>query len=366
MNTSVDVMPEIAVFVAGVRARLSDLDPEVRDELTEGLEADLSELVAEHGGQQPPGEVQYGEVQYGEVQAHQGEVSIEMIVGTPEAYADELRAAAGLPPAVEPAERSRALPDVAGMLDRSRARWERVVARPGVVNGIWSFLVVLRPVWWVCRAWVAVQVADLMFGNWPRTFIPSIGGQLIGILVLLAAVVISVRIGQGRIWPGHTSGPSPTFQRLVLLGLNSLAVLLGPTAVAEVQNYNDYSSLAVDRYGPALNRDGLTYNGQRICDLQPYDADGDPLQGVQLFTREGRPIDAQCDGLPRQRPWMLGDVERWNVFPFGSKTRSDPEPVFQTPNVLKVPAVTSPVPSEESEKPVVESPGPEGTGVGAD
>lgn len=57
ININLTVLPEVAEFVGRVRLRLSDLEPEVRDELTDGLEADLSELVAEHGGSQPLGEI---------------------------------------------------------------------------------------------------------------------------------------------------------------------------------------------------------------------------------------------------------------------------------------------------------------------
>ena len=67
MNAT-DVRPEVASFVARVREQLSDLTEDEREELTGGLEADLSEQLAE-GGQLPD----------------------------PTQYADELRAAAGLP-----------------------------------------------------------------------------------------------------------------------------------------------------------------------------------------------------------------------------------------------------------------------------
>lgn len=72
MNTTdLRVRPDVAAFVARVRELLADLPEEERLELTEGLEADLSDQVAEQGGG---------------------------VLGDPEAYARELRTAAGLEP----------------------------------------------------------------------------------------------------------------------------------------------------------------------------------------------------------------------------------------------------------------------------
>ena len=68
---SVVVAPEVAQFVAAVRAELADLDPEVVEELTGGLEADLTDSL-----EAAPGNG----------------------FGDPAAYAAELRSAAGLPP----------------------------------------------------------------------------------------------------------------------------------------------------------------------------------------------------------------------------------------------------------------------------
>ena len=44
-----DVRPEVEEFVAEVRRHLADLPADDRDDLTEGLAADLSDLVSERG-----------------------------------------------------------------------------------------------------------------------------------------------------------------------------------------------------------------------------------------------------------------------------------------------------------------------------
>jgi len=67
-TTRLEVRPEVADFLDKVRARLSDLTDEEREELLGGLEADLSELVSDGG-------------------------SVAEL-GDPRAYADELRSAA--------------------------------------------------------------------------------------------------------------------------------------------------------------------------------------------------------------------------------------------------------------------------------
>ena len=55
MNTTeLPVRPDVSAFVARVRELLADLSEEDRLELTEGLEADLTDQVAEHGGECSP------------------------------------------------------------------------------------------------------------------------------------------------------------------------------------------------------------------------------------------------------------------------------------------------------------------------
>lgn len=137
-TTRFGVRPEAERFVAAVRARFVDLDDEEREELLGGLEADVSELVADQGS---------------------------AVLGDPVVYADELRSAAGLP---QPARRRRFGTggglDLGAKLDAGRARWDGLVGREGVLP-IWTVLATLQPAWWALRAWaVAVVVARLVPG----------------------------------------------------------------------------------------------------------------------------------------------------------------------------------------------------------
>ncbi|HEY0775806.1 MAG TPA: hypothetical protein VGD51_17100, partial [Nocardioidaceae bacterium] len=65
-----ETRPEVSAFVGKVRDRLADLTDEEREELVGGLEADINELVEDGGS--------------------------VAALGDPRAYADELRAAAGI------------------------------------------------------------------------------------------------------------------------------------------------------------------------------------------------------------------------------------------------------------------------------
>ena len=180
-----------------MREHLADLSADERDELLDGLDADLSEQLSE-GGALPD----------------------------PTAYAAELRAAAGLP-AARPARlrgARRSLGIVAAPDDR-RTRWLALTARNDVTRQAWSMLEAVRPAWWVLRAWVAVSLLDALAGPWENlTLLPTLGAPVLGPVLLLAAIVLSVLVGQGRLWPG--SGPDRTrLARLVLAALNLVAIL---------------------------------------------------------------------------------------------------------------------------------------------
>ncbi len=73
MNDTVAM--EVRDYVVGVRAALADLPPEDVEEFTTGMEADLAERLAEPG-----------------------DGTLRDRLGEPDAYAAELRSAAGLPP----------------------------------------------------------------------------------------------------------------------------------------------------------------------------------------------------------------------------------------------------------------------------
>ena len=183
-------------FVSAVRDHLCDLPAAERDELTEGLEADLGDLVAEHGTD---------------------------ALGDPAVYADELRVAAGHGEAPAVLGRDRGLRGAAGdALDAAHASWDRLLdALPADLGGL---VRALQPVWWVTRGWVAWMVvqdvrsqssAIVVNGPW---------------LVLLAVlVVLSIQLGR-RSWGTARLLAGSLLARVVLVGLNVLAVGMAPGA----------------------------------------------------------------------------------------------------------------------------------------
>jgi len=334
MNTTeLPVRPDVAAFVARVRELLADLPEEERLELTEGLEADLADQVAEQGGG---------------------------ALGDPEAYARELRAAAGLEPAARRRVRLRRAMSVSEALDDARTRWDAVVGHPRVAP-VWAIVAALRPAWWVFRAWVAavlVCIALPGYTVWGFTWLPGVSNE-VGLLVLAVCVVGSTLVGMGRLVPGGDRG---TPMRIVLIGLNLFAVAMIP--VAE-QHYQDAEWAQTREYGftgTVSTGSGVTNRGREVCNIAAYDAEGQPLVGVQLFDQAGRPLDVRCwRQHDRTVPWVLGDVTRWNVFPLGereqpARTQEQREDLlgaaFPTPDRATTPAVTNPlVPADAEVRP---------------
>ena len=159
------------LFAAAVRERLSDLPPDELDDLLDGLQADLAERLAD--GDE---------------------------LGEADAYAEELRQAAGLPVREEQAPKKRRtmseLADVAGAGLRG---W---VEGSAFRRGVRDFLVSLRPVWWVARG-VALPfgilgIVTFVTGAW-WWFYPDRGLESFPFMVFtLGCVILSIQWGRGR------------------------------------------------------------------------------------------------------------------------------------------------------------------------
>jgi hypothetical protein len=264
MTTST-VAPEIVAFAKGVRAALSDLPPEEIDDLTEGLEADLAESLAEDRRRTLP---------------------------DPVAYAAELRLAAGLP-GRDP--RVRATSHLAADWARTRSRLiETVHANPALTSA-WSYAVSLRPAWWLVRAWVVTWLLAAMAGMQHSFWFDGVFWVVMPVLA-----VVSVQWGRGR-WSFRSQ------RELVKVGNIAAAVVLLPVlwAAASSADHDAYSEgynsgvadASVDE-PPA----GLSLTGKPVTNVFAYDSAGNPLAGVQLFDQDGRPLDpfgtSPGDGQP--------------------------------------------------------------------
>jgi hypothetical protein len=217
----------------------------------------------------------------------------------------------------------------------------------------------------VLRAWVAVSLVDSATGPFEQlTVLPTLGVPLLGPAFLVAAIVVSVLIGQDRLWPG--SGPDrPLPARLVLAALNLVAVL-APLAFSYPgnQTYVVEASHPTARAVMVHGSDPvLRIGGDVVRNIYAYDVDGQPLQGVQLFDQQGRPVavapqSSMGSGAERQVtcPWFNGTTPLYNVYPLPQRAQrhntclggGDPAKAgpagFHEPPLASVPAATLPAP----------------------
>ncbi len=327
MNTIVTT-PDVKIFVAAVRERLTDLTAEEREELVGGLDADVSDLVAERGVEALP---------------------------DPGEYARELRTAAGFDPEMGPVRARRGAGAwVSTGLDAAHARWDALVA--GLPGDPWGLVQVLRPAWWILRAWVALQVFDLIWGNGSDSLglsaIPSLQGW--GWALLAVVSLVSIQVGRGKMWPGRPrSGP---VGRLLLLALNLAAVAWLPVTVDRVATPDSVVSVLAgsedramtyqqgyDDASAELDRAGMYVDGHWVSNIYPYDAAGRPLVGVQLYDQTGQPVNVkpqtECvydvgeqpvDQGRVYYPWTTAAGQVRNVFPVPSRVQGpdtpDPDP----------------------------------------
>ncbi|MFG6503698.1 hypothetical protein [Microbacterium sp. P05] len=348
------VRPEIAQFAASVREHLDDLADDDVDELTGGLEADLSDQAAEAGD------------------------TFEMPDAA--AYAAELRAAGGLP---ERGERRRKRRSV-------RAWWSAVGSNLAATArdyrfGAWLLdtLGSLVPVWWIARAF-ALYMLLVIFVGIPR----PLGNDLVdraralysdprATLLLVALLLLSIQWGRGR-WA------TASWLVLVRNGVSIVAAIALPflffgllSGAQEVV----MSSAAMSQNGPTP---GLAVDGQRVRNIFAYDANGEPIDHVQLFDQDGRPLttvgtygqregwDYYFYGGGGPTPVAEREIGRqpvWNVFPLREVSPSDATagepnvdaafaPIFPFPRVPAIAGTLTDAAQPEATPSITETPAP--------
>jgi hypothetical protein len=287
MNDTIRIEQRLEVrdFVAAVRARLTDLSEEEREELVGGLDADMGDLVAERGVESLP---------------------------DPAGYAAELRSAAGFSPeAASP--RGPRRDRVTAWLDRGTATWRRWVEKRDHL-GLPALAQALRPVWWVVRALCATAVVVEMRGTSLYGFTWDRG------LLAMVATVISVQIGRGVWWPGTRLARSLVL-RLLLVGLNLFAIVLVPVMLTRFFVTPSWMYEDSTTYDNPSGQ-SLTFHGQPVRNVYAYDALGRPLVGIQLVDQDGRRLmlerNQYDDATGTQyllKPWLNGRTELYSVFP---------------------------------------------------
>jgi hypothetical protein len=231
-------MIDLGRYVDEVRGELADLSEEEREELTEGLAADLTELVAERGAGALP---------------------------RPEQYAAELRAAAGLAPATR-----------------------RPLLAPDWWRPAWEIAVAALPAWWVARAWIWVMLLHVaLWGQTPDAYdvawLPS-SSWGIGLAAWAVAAVVSIQIGRGKLWPGGQRSTA-ALVALVLLNVGTLAsTVVVWDQLDRVLDDDAQSWVGYDVVNPSV----ITFQEQQSCTLMVFDAQGKRLHKVTIEDQSGR------------------------------------------------------------------------------
>jgi hypothetical protein len=265
MNTTSTIDPLILSFAEAVRAQLDDLPAEEADDLTEGLEADLTEQAADAGAPS---------------------------LGDPVEYAAELRSAAGLPAREFPVVSLWAFEPVIEWWARVRAATGRVIHSNPVIASVAHFLVSLRPVWWLARGWAFFLAAQALFLS--RSIEQYFPTDVIGAAVFIPLVVLSVQWGRGK-WM-----PRPWLRVAHVLASIAAVIVMVLFAGVMIQSaqYRQYDDVYVTPLG-------LTQEGESITNIFAYGPDGEPIADVRLFDQNGTPISVVGSYDPELYPELL-------------------------------------------------------------
>jgi hypothetical protein len=320
MSTATLTNP-ISDFATAVRAALSDLPTEEIDELTDGLEADLYEQSLE---------------------------SSDFVLGDPNVYAHELRAAAGLP-----ARRVFSAPPLGRLGAGLGARWRQLrtqatasIRSHPFASHTLDFFVAVRPVWWLLRGWVVFKIFAAIVGGGDSDWAPF-PHSFTGLVVLAISLLLSIQWGRGKWLPW-------VWLRVVLTIASVVAVFMLPVFIGQAGSYVAGASYYYDGADFDIPQ-GLQLNGTTVSNVFAYDANGQPLHDVQLFDQDGNPLNVAGD--PSNTPWLYqGDGQNvvvpnqsapgrvgWNVFPLGQLPSSmvgdaRPDGFAYNPNLTPNPA----------------------------
>ncbi|WP_067496234.1 hypothetical protein, partial [Actinoplanes sp. TFC3] len=260
MNTT--VQDEITAYVFAVRAALGDLPEAQRDELLEDLAEHLSEVMAD------------------------GEGSLIERVGSPDAYASELRGTApyvgGFP---DPPSSVNPLLE---LRERITPHLHEADLKAGRILGyerLSDFGRLLRPAWWVVRGYLLAMVVAALLDNGGQSIglLPRIGGSDAMAWVLIAAGVVA------SVWFGRRSFALTQWPRFSFYAATAILVLVGLNGFfsADSETRNSYYSNITSYDNP--------YSG--VEDVFVYDEQGRLVTNARLLDQNGQPIhlgNASC------------------------------------------------------------------------
>ncbi|MEH0818999.1 MULTISPECIES: HAAS signaling domain-containing protein [unclassified Micromonospora] len=316
---------EITDYVERVRAALADLPPEARDELTEDLPEHLAEVAAEDGG------------------------SLVERLGEPEAYAAELRAAAGA--GERSAGRLGLEQRFGAAASRARVRLAGLDTRLGPLLGYASaseFLRLLRPAWWVLRGYLAALLLGVLAGG-PTALLPRVGDNpLLGLVVLIGCVLASI-------WLGRRGGELRRWPRFLLQAGTAVLIIFALSLLVSVDQRARWPS---EYYDPISVR--TPYD--EVQDVYVYDSEGRLVENARLFDQNGTPIrlgwpSCTDPALPDVNPVQRGYPYCPADAPFRPRP---PAPVPVQPGTVPTTAVPSATATPTAPAPTGAAPAPTG------
>ncbi|QNE47783.1 hypothetical protein F1C58_13340 [Glaciihabitans sp. INWT7] len=283
MTTATSIDQTIADFAARVRRRLDDLPDEEIEDLTEGLEADLTEK------------------------------ALDEELGDPDAYATELRSAAGLPPRAAKSVMPWSIDSIRLLQALAASR----IRRNRIAGAVLDFAIILRPAWWMLRAWAAFELAILIAGG--RGIVSALPDTPFRWFIFAALAIVSVQWGR-NLW-------LPRWMNVVRDLVNVMAILALPFLLTALASSSGWAYAQSVNVQPEPAPAGLTRNGGSVTNIFAYDADGAPITGVQLFDQNGKPLSAKppgedfttmSDGRMLVPSTEVTNGNGWNVYPLES------------------------------------------------
>lgn len=242
----------IQAFAEAVRAELADLPKRDVEELTEGLEADLAEKLADEG--------------------------VDFTAASAAEYAAELRDAAGIGP-----KPSKRFSFSASQFIQNIQSW---LLRLPFGRAVLDFGISVRPVWWVLRAVIA-QIIVSVWIDLPLGLLPI-------------AIFLSVQWGRKKWFTNK-------FFTFLLVPLNLLAILL----IVPAYSYVDYKVQEFEANQDWINTtpllDGLRYEGNEVTKIKAYQGEME-LFNLQFTDQNGNPLPGWLanNGDPIEIPDVSG------------------------------------------------------------
>jgi hypothetical protein len=309
MTMATGARQDVRAYLDALEAQLEDLPPDERQEVLDDLQAHLAEVAAE------------------------SDEPLDRRLGSPDAYAAELRASAGYGPA-------RAASS--GRVARMIRRWiDAVRSAPEA-----------QPTWWVVRGLLLAPLVWQIGGGFPD----HDGGLLGGVVLAAVGAALSVALGRRT-----ASGQ----QRSLNIAVTVVALIALPMAFVQLRDAAQQRYVYVDDGAGQPPGFLQASDGRPIFNIYPFAADGTPLEGVLLYDQDGVPIDNLMpvepydDGSgPEQHPVRdangnpIGNAyPRSLLIPDEGGPRPDRRPAVRIPPMAEQTTTTAPAPATTTAPP---------------